>query len=67
MNKETLYLVPDTDVIAAARWAAITLLLPKIEELSERRVAEEARQHGLAACWHHSYDSSGAIRSERPW
>lgn len=61
------YLIPDADVIAAARWAAITLLFPKLEELSERSVAEQAREQGLAPIWHHTWNSSGAILSERPW
>lgn len=54
MRTEDLYLIPDVDRIAAARMAAIDLLLPAIQRRSRRR-------------WTHSYTiPNGGIISERP-
>jgi hypothetical protein len=53
-SSDTLYLVPDEELIAAARTAAIELLLPAIQRRQRR------------AGWEHTYTiPNGSIVSER--
>lgn len=56
--EDTIYLIPDAERIASARWAAIELLYPA---LVRHTPAALSSQH-----WHHAYDSAGGIHSERP-
>lgn len=65
MRTEDLYLIPDPERIAAARWAAIDLLYPVIERRHRRDRFTNPRWPVPVDGWLHTYDSSGGIHSER--
>lgn len=57
------YQLTEPERIAAARWAAIDLLFPRMT--GRRRHADHRSRWVPVNGWVHTFDSSGAIHSER--